>query len=396
MLASTSFANLRGEADFVASLGRACGAKTCRFGFAADWFAADVPRSGNVDYVVSGEVEAVARPLVRGQRPSDTPGLWFRDGDRIEHTGRVLVEDLSSLPYPDWGVTPLRRYHYYPLLPKDPFATLLSSRGCPYGCDYCPYYVVQGSRFRFLGAESVVDEIERGVERYGIRSYLFRDPCFGHDRRRVIDICRGLVDRRCRVDWGCETRLDGLDAEVAVWLGRANCRFVIVGLDSVSAQTTKENNRRTLSPESVRERIQALRGQGVAAAGLFAIGLPADTEGSVRATIAFANSLPLTYVNYQIPIAFPGTRMYDALVARGVCPRATFASLTGSEPRLSTGAELSAIALRAPQARGARSFYLRGDRIREIARRVDVRSTWSMVARTVNRAAPESRKRHPG
>lgn len=363
VFASTSYANLRGEATFVADLGQKTGARTALFGYAANWFAKDLLASHPVDFVVSGEVEGVAVPLVSGAAPEGIRGLWFREGDGVRHTGYRLLEDLDKLPFPDWRATHNDRYNYFPLLKKRPFVTLLSSRGCTFCCDYCPYWIAQGDRFRARSARSVVDELEWVVRTFGARSILFRDPSFGLNRQRVIDICRGIVERGIVVDWGCETRLDGLDDEVIDGLARARCRSVEIGMDSLSPAAMAENRRKTMPPEAIRQRLRKLKEAGVDSAGLFVIGLPGDSEEAIRETIRFANDIDLTYVNYEIPIPFPGTPMYDKVVERGLIPPVSYDDLGGRQPPLPTGTDLTHARLLALQNEGMRSFYVRPGRV---------------------------------
>lgn len=371
ILASTSYANLRGEAEFVAGLGERTGARTVLFGYAANWFARELLARHPIDYVVSGEVEGVAPRLLAteeacGEPAARVPGLWLRDGDAVRHTGYHLVTDLDGLPFPDWQRTHSDRYNYFPLLKKRPFVTLLSSRGCTYGCDYCPYWVAQGRHFRARSAGNVVDELEWVVRGFGARSVLFRDPSFGLDRRRVIDICRGIVERGVQVDWGCETRLDGLDDEVIDWLARARCRSVEVGMDSLSPEAMRENRRKTMPAEAIRDRLRRLKEAGIASAGLFVIGLPGDSEARIRETIRFANELDLTYVNYEIPIPFPGTPLYERVVDQGLIPPVSYDELTGRHPPLPTrgsGEALPTERLLALQNEGMRSFYVRPGRV---------------------------------
>jgi radical SAM superfamily enzyme YgiQ (UPF0313 family) len=368
VIASTSYAHLRGEAGFVAALGARTGARTVLFGYAADWFGRDLLARTAIDLVVSGEVEGVAPPLVAalaaGTALSAVPGLWLRDAaGAARHTGRHLVADLDALPFPDWRATHSDRYHYFPLLKKRPFVTLLSSRGCTYCCDYCPYWVAQGAHFRARAAENVAAEMEAVVRGCGARSILFRDPSFGLDRRRVVDLCRAVVARGLRVDWGCETRLDGLDDEVIAWLARAGCRSVEVGMDSLSPEAMRQNRRRTMAPAAIRDRLRRLTAAGIASAGLFVIGLPGDTEAAIRETIRFANDLDLTYVNYEIPVPFPGTPLYDRAVAAGQIAPVTFEQLAGRHPPLPTTAELTTERLLALQNEGMRSFYVRPGRV---------------------------------
>ncbi|MBM4394595.1 MAG: radical SAM protein [Deltaproteobacteria bacterium] len=366
VLASTSLANLANEVESVVRIGRAAAAgpaRTVVFGFAASALAEDVLARG-ADFVIDGEVEAVAPELVAATDASAVRGLVYAAaGGRTVRTGRRLVEDPDSLPFPDWGATPLARYAYFPLLKRRPFATLLSSRGCTYGCAYCPYCTVQGAAFRACSPDRVVAEMAHLAAAHGVRSVLFRDPNFALDRARVLDICRLLADRGPRLDWGCETRLDLLDDEVAAALGRAGCRSVEVGMDAVSPEVNAAHGRKAIGPVAARERLAALRRHGVASAGLFVIGLPGDTEASIRETIRYAAAIDLDYASFQVPIPFPGTPMYARAVRSGAIPEVRLDDLRGRRPRMPGDPGLPPDRLEALRDEAVRSFYVRPGRV---------------------------------
>ena len=364
VVASSSFANLKNEAAFLERVGMTTGARTVLFGEGATQLAAEVLARHALDFVVDGDAEAVVPALVAANDPTGVPGTWRRDGRHgVAHSGRRIVEDLDTLPFPDWDATPLARYRYFPLLKKRPFLTLSSSRGCTYGCRFCPYPVAQGHAFRARTAGSVVDELAHVVARFGARSVLFRDPNFALDRARTLAICHGIVQRGVRLDWGCETRLDLLDDEVIQALARAGCRSVEFGMDSLSDEAARQNNRRTITPDEARARVKALTRHRIASAALFVFGLPGDTPEAMAETIRFANGLGLSYANYQVPVPFPGTALYDRAVAEGWMDPIGLDDLTGTQPRLPTSPDLPADRLRALQSEALRSFYVRPGRL---------------------------------
>ena len=104
-----------------------------------------------------------------------------------------LVEDLDRLPPPDWSPFGPRRFRIGYDFWRFPTALVQASRGCPFRCNYCPYLVLsQATRVR--SAEAVVDEIRHGMRRWGFRSFKFRDPCFGTNRRQVVRLAE-LIGR---------------------------------------------------------------------------------------------------------------------------------------------------------------------------------------------------------
>jgi len=360
---STSLANLVNEARFAAGIRELTEARVVLFGHAAHCFAVEILAAHAIDFVVDGEVEAVVPDLIESQAPDLVPGVWRLEEGKASTTGTRLVEDLDALPFPDWSVTPMDRYNYFPLLKKRPFATMSSSRGCTYGCHFCPYFSAQGHRFRKRDPERIVDELSWLSQHHGVRSVLFRDPNFAIDRDRVLAICQGIVDRGIPVDWGCETRLDLLDDEVIRWFGRSRCRSVEFGMDTVAAGPSRRHNRRTIGHNNARERIRTLNAHGVASAALFLVGLPGDTHKSIVDTIRFANSLDLTYINYEIPVPFPGTVLYNRAVDQGVMAPLGLDDLDGTNPRMPDGPSLPHTELLDLQSRALRSFYIRPRRV---------------------------------
>jgi radical SAM superfamily enzyme YgiQ (UPF0313 family) len=66
--------------------------------------------------------------------------------------------------------------------------------------------------------------------------------------------------------------------------------------------------------DQVEQAVAWTRAAGIATKGYFMLGLPGDDEDTMRQTIEFAASLPLTQAMFSIATPFPGTRMWDELV----------------------------------------------------------------------------------
>ncbi len=120
--------------------------------------------------------------------------LWRLD-EVLDHPGRFLdlglVEDLDRLPLPDWSSLAAGRFRVASEFWKFPTALVEQSRGCTFPCSYCPPTIRQ-SRVRFRSPRSVADEIRLDQQRYGFRSFKFRDPLFGQSRSRLYQLAELL------------------------------------------------------------------------------------------------------------------------------------------------------------------------------------------------------------
>ena len=354
VIAATSFGFLASELAFLARVHEACGAQRMLVGYAAEHFGDEILARGLAEEIASGDPEtAFARLAGSGD---------VQSSDRY-------VADLDTLPFPDWQGFPVDDYAYFPLLKRRPFLILQASRGCPYGCRFCPYPVTQGLRFRGRSVDSVVDEMIYLRDRFGAKSLLFRDPTFSFDLDRTKQLAREMTRRRVQVDFGIETRLDCLDEESLDLLAEAGCLSVEFGVDSLDPEVLKAWKRRGFSPEKARGLVNHMESLGMAGAGLFVIGLPEQDVADVERTLDWLLSTDLSYVNVERATPFPGTPLYSESVAKGWTPEITLSDLEHGDPKLrSNGIEEDA-GLQALQDRFLRRFYLRPARVaRELAR----------------------------
>lgn len=144
-----------------------------------------------VDLVVHHEGEqTIARllDLVDGRRLDldhlvDEPGVAYRrDGTVVVNQPRQPIENLDTLPLPARDLIDMERYlgmweesNGYASL------TLSTSRGCPYGCEWCRDSV-HGQGFRQRSPESVAAEVKHLKETYRIDRLRFVDDVDGLER----------------------------------------------------------------------------------------------------------------------------------------------------------------------------------------------------------------------
>ncbi len=132
------------------------------------------------DIAIMGEVENSILQLCKNTAPENIPGLLLNKNNEIINTGtasRLEQKELETLPMPAWHLFPFKKYRYYPMVTKTPLATIQASRGCPYGCGYCPYTKNQGKPWRSRSAQNIFEEILHDIK-IGFRGFFFRDPLF--------------------------------------------------------------------------------------------------------------------------------------------------------------------------------------------------------------------------
>lgn len=261
-----------------------------------------------IDYGIVLEGEKTIVELVRGDLPIlEIKGLIFRQGSGIRYTGdREFIEDLDSIPFP--------RYEKFDLQ-KIPTTSIpiVSSRGCPYDCTYCPSKTAIGKKLRVRTAENVVDEIQYWYRR-GYKSFDFYDDNFTFYKQRVYEICdeierRGLTDLKLKCDNGI--RADRVDRELLARMKQVGFVWLSFGVESGNDRILK-NLKKGEKLEAIERTIKDACELGFEVELLFMIGSPGETEAEVHDSIELALKYhPIANVNFYTLIPFPGTELFE-------------------------------------------------------------------------------------
>jgi len=278
-------------------------------------------RDDNPDILIVTEADAPTLDLMSGKAYCDVPGILFRQGGEWhQNAERPFERNLDALPFPRWDLLPIDRY----VIPKSSgsgkarFLPMLSSRGCPFGCSYCPYPVGQGLKWRYRTPVNVVDEMEHLVRKFGVEHILFRDPMFSAQQKRVVAICEEILRRGLTVNWKCETRVDCLDEPTIAIMARAGCVGVNFGVESIDPEIQKGVHRQPILERDFIETVAQCRRLGIGTFAFFVIGLPGDTVDTILLSIAFAARIRADWTQFTVATPFIGTPMYDWAVDEGL------------------------------------------------------------------------------
>lgn len=220
------------------------------------------------------------------------------------------VRDLDSLPFADWSLFQPHRFRIGYDFWKFPTGLIQSSRGCTFSCNYCPYIVVE-NQTRFRDPEQVVAEMREGMQKYGFRSYKFRDPLFGLDRRRVFKLAELIGRLPRKVQFSIEGRIDLLKPDVLRALKEVGLTSITVGIETPSEETLRHYKRAPIKDDRQREFVMLCRRLGIRTVAGFMIGFPEDTRQSIISVLRYAQQVGPTYANFNIVTPYPGTEFFE-------------------------------------------------------------------------------------
>ncbi len=242
------------------------------------------------------------------------PGIsWRRSGQVTVNPPRPFIAELDDLPIPLHHLLPFNRYRM-PLI-KGAFTFIVTSRGCPAGCTFCIKHVSYQNSVRIRSAERIVEELEV-LDKLGIHSIHMYADLFTVNRDQVMDMCRLIGERGLKVRWTCNSRVDYVDEEMLTAMAKAGCWFISWGLESANEQILK-HARKGITQEKVKQALQWSKKAGIKNWGYFIIGLPGETEQTIRETIDYAKRLPLDIALFHIAAPHPGTPFFFEVAKNG-------------------------------------------------------------------------------
>lgn len=225
------------------------------------------------------------------------------------------MEDLDLLPLPDWSPFRPQKFRIGYDFWRFPTALIQASRGCTFGCNYCPYIILDNST-RFRDPEAVIDEIRRGIRDWGFRSFKFRDPLFGLSRKQAYRLAELIGRLPRKIQFSIETRIDLVPPELLRALHRAGLCSVTVGIETPEEETLRKYRRAPLRDDRQREFVAACRSLGIRTVAGFMIAFPEDTEASIKRVLDYARAVNPTFANFNVVTPYPGTEFFEQIKDR--------------------------------------------------------------------------------
>jgi anaerobic magnesium-protoporphyrin IX monomethyl ester cyclase len=276
------------------------------------------------DVVVIGEGEQTMLELARSFEQGDLsgiPGIAYKENQTSDekppskqsrtlfNRRRQVVADLDSLQFPARDLFDNDSYkrHYKKTFGYS-LTSIMTSRGCPFSCDFCSKPVF-GDTYRARSPRSVVDEIEDALA-YGYDGVFFQDDCFTLDKKRVTLICDEIIRRGLKLEWECLSRVDVVDSDTMRRMRQAGCRRVFFGIESGN-DTVLRIMKKEFTADQAARAVRLARSEGIRAGAFFILGYPGETDDTIIDTIRFSTSLPLDYLSYTLPYPIPGTGLYE-------------------------------------------------------------------------------------
>ena len=273
---------------------------------------------GGADYAVVGEGELTIAELISSIEHNISiegiKGIYGKN-KTTPFVPREFIKNLDELPFPDWEAMDPRKYQKAPhgaLIKNFPVAPVTTSRGCPYECKFCVSPRFWGRQIRFRSPENVLAEIEHLTKDFGVREIHFEDDNLTLLRPHIEKICRLILERKIKISWATPNgiRADKVDEDLLRLMKKAGCYYVVFGVESGN-QDILDNIKKHETLADIEKAIRLAAKVGLMTQGFFILGLPGETEETIKNSIEFAKRVPLDRAQFLLLDLLPGSELWE-------------------------------------------------------------------------------------
>jgi len=267
--------------------------------------------------IVRGEGEETFYNLVQALENKDPIdkilGLAYHDGEKVYTSGNgPLIEDINTLPFPK---------HELFVSEGKTMANLLTSRGCPYKCNFCVLDWISRRKVRFRSGENIADEVEMLLKKFpSITTIWIHDDAFMINKDRTIEFCDAIIARGIKTQFVASARFRPISEEVVRKMDQAGFAHVLFGLES-GADNVIAGMKKGITKEHVRYGMELFGKTGMKATAFLIAGLPGETDETIQETIDFVQEIQninyLFYDDMGVAMMYPGTEMYTMARSTG-------------------------------------------------------------------------------
>lgn len=267
--------------------------------------------SEKIDCAIKGEFEYPLLQLANGRKRNEIDNLfWRNNGEITENKERPPLkrQELDSLPFVASFYKKHIDFRNYKLASElHPFIDLFTGRGCFWGrCTFClwPHSFIKGAVYNTRSIENVLNEIKFiKKEMPSIKEIFIQDDTL--PKGRALELSEAILGSNLDITWSCYVR-GNLDYEILKIMKRSGCRSLHVGYESANVSILK-NVHKGISVGTMAEFTRNAKRLGLRIHGDFLLGLPGETENTIRETIRWAKSLDPETAQFLIAIPYNST-----------------------------------------------------------------------------------------
>ena len=273
-------------------------------------------------------------------------GIAFRNQNKIiiNAPEKIVPNEKMDIDLPGyaWDLLPFKKkpldlyrapmwHAEYDFEKRTPYASLQTSLGCQFGCNFCMINILNRndndeigvasnySKMRFWSTNFIIKEFDKLIK-MGVRTIRIVDEMFLLNPKYYIPLCEQLAERNkddsLRI-WSY-SRIDTVKRpEILKLVRRAGIKWLALGIESGERSVRLEVDKGKFEDVDVRKVIQKVHEADINVMANYIFGLPGDTKETVKKTFDLSLELCTAGWNTYGAMALPGSYLYKKALEEG-------------------------------------------------------------------------------
>lgn len=305
----------------------------------------------SIDFVFTNEGVYSLRNLLKltdfsSNNLAKIKGIAFRNQNKIiiNAPEKIVPNEKMDIDLPGyaWDLLPFKKkpldlyrapmwHAEYDFEKRTPYASLQTSLGCQFGCNFCMINILNRndndeigvasnySKMRFWSTNFIIKEFDKLIK-MGVRTIRIVDEMFLLNPKYYIPLCEQLAERNkddsLRI-WSY-SRIDTVKRpEILKLVRRAGIKWLALGIESGERSVRLEVDKGKFEDVDVRKVIQKVHEADINVMANYIFGLPGDTKETVKKTFDLSLELCTAGWNTYGAMALPGSYLYKKALEEG-------------------------------------------------------------------------------
>lgn len=286
----------------------------------------------NIDIAVLGEGDNTIVPLLQcieneGDLAS-IDGIGYRnaDGAAIVQEKTKQIEDLDTLPYPARHLLPMEKYfaagvRHGGYSRGKRAASMITSRGCQYRCNFCTAFKVFTRRPRMRSIENVLGEIDDLVTRYGVDELFFEDDQLIAKQRRTGDLFDAMAEKY-NLAWDTPNGVSPwlLDEDIVSKMKKAGCYRINLAIESGNQWVLENIINKPVKLAKIPGLVRMIEKQEIEVGTFLVVGNIGrggiETIEQIKDSFRFCRKARV-FPHVSLLTAYPGSEVLDIAIEKG-------------------------------------------------------------------------------
>lgn len=290
-----------------------------------------------IDIVLTNEgvyaLKNLLKSNLRDSELSGIKGIAYRDENRfirLNPAEMVVPQDLLQIDLPGVGYDLMPSLDNYRTSSwhsnyidedRSPFASIYTSLGCIYKCEFCMINIINRNdndpnkasssfnTFRYWEPEFTINQLDY-LARNNVRQLKIADEMWVLKPKHFETLCDLMIDRQYGFNIWAYTRVDTVKPKYLDKLKAAGVNWLALGIEAGNTDIRREITKGKFEDINIREVVKMIQDAGINVCANYIVGLGHDNYDTMQETLNLALELNAENSNIYCATALPGSPLY--------------------------------------------------------------------------------------